>query len=158
SSARSSAGRCGRTGSTWARPITPPLRASCRGRKASSIASMWPRSSTKGLMPCEKKITRAHKAGLSKAERKEFRSLMWEFRRDPSDLARKERRKLKRLFAQVPALEPLYRLRLRFKRVFDTAPDRVSAQRRLVALEQQAVEADIDLTDFFLTYAAWKEK
>lgn len=58
----------------------------------------------------------------------------------------------------MPALEPLYRLRLRFKRVFDTAPDRVSAQRRLVALEQQAVEADIDLTDFFLTYAAWKEK
>src|SRR3954449_3684520 len=41
-----------------------------------------------------KKSTRAYKAKLSKAERKEFRSLMWEFRRDPQELSEEEKQKL----------------------------------------------------------------
>ena len=42
-------------------------------------------------MTCGKKITRKYKAQLSKAEQKRFRSLMWEFRRDPKDLKPEER-------------------------------------------------------------------
>ena len=47
---------------------------------------MWPRSSTKRSIRCEKKITREYRATLNKAERKAFRAQMWAFRRDPEGL------------------------------------------------------------------------
>ena len=48
-------------------------------------------------------MTRKHKAQLSKAEQKRFRSLMWEFRRDPKDLKPEERQALERLFEVFPS-------------------------------------------------------
>ena len=49
---------------------------------------------------------------------------MWEFRRDPKDLKPEEREALERLFVEVPVLKDVYDVRVRFKEIFDTAPDR----------------------------------
>ena len=56
----------------------------CPTPAASPTAFTWPSCGMRPSTGCEKKITRAYKAKLSRAERKEFRSLMWEFRRDPA--------------------------------------------------------------------------
>src|SRR5436309_14373554 len=90
---------------------------------------------------CEKKITRAYKAQLSRAERKTFRSLMWEMRRDPARLTETERQKLESLFAQLPALRTLFHLRVRFKAIFDTAANRRQAALALTALYLDATDA-----------------
>lgn len=74
-------------------------------------------------MVCEK-ITRGYKQKLSKAERKEFRSRMWEFRRDPSSLTAQEKVKLEALFEKLPELRKLYELRVEFKTIFDETQDR----------------------------------
>ena len=107
---------------------------------------------------CEKKITRAYKAKLSRAERKEFRSLMWEMRRDPADLTDKERANLEKLFTQIPQLRTLYDLRVRFKTIFDTALDRRQAARQLMALYLDATDAFPELEAFFRTYEHWQEQ
>ena len=70
-------------------------------------------------MASGKKITRAYKAKLSKAERKEFRALMWEFRRDPEELTEQEKQKLEGLFRRLPRLRSLYQMRVRFRKIFD---------------------------------------
>src|SRR3982751_5932910 len=82
----------------------------------------------KPLMVCEKKITRGYKKKLSKAERKEFRSRMWEFRRDPSSLTAEEKAKLEALFEKLPELRKLYDLRVEFKRIFDETQERRKAK------------------------------
>jgi transposase len=83
---------------------------------------------------------------------------MWEFRRDPRDLTGKERARLEELFTRLPRLKTLYELKVRFKRIFDTAPHRQAARRRLCALELDALDAGIDLVGFFLTYERWQEE
>lgn len=65
-----------------------------------------------------KKTTRKYKAQLSKAQRKRFRALMWEFRRDPKDLKPEEQKALEGLFAELPVLKDLYDVRVRFKEIF----------------------------------------
>ena len=49
-----------------------------------------------------KKATRKHKAKLSNAECSRFRSLMWEFRRDPDELKPGERTALEGLETEEP--------------------------------------------------------
>src|SRR5207248_4279372 len=95
---------------------------------------MSPRSSTRPSTASGKKITRAYKAKLSKAERKEFRSLMWEFRRRPEELSPEDKEKLEGLFRKLPQLRTLYELRVRFQQIFDTAADRRQAHRALIEL------------------------
>ena len=112
----------------------------------------------KPLTGCEKKITRAHKAKLSRAERKEFRSLMWEMRRDPLSLREEERQKLEKLFAQIPALRTLYELRVRFKTIFDTASNRRQAALELTELFMDGTEAFPELDKFVCTYEQWQEQ
>jgi transposase len=107
---------------------------------------------------CEKKITRAYKAKLSRAERKQFRSLMWEMRRDPASLTDAERTKLEKLFTQIPQLRTLYDLRVRFKRIFDTAKDRQQAARQMMELYVDATDAFPELEGFFRTYEHWQEQ
>ena len=68
-----------------------------------------------------KNITREYKAKLTKDQRKAFRSQMWAFRRDPESLSAEEKQALEALFEKIPALRPLYKVRLRFKEIFDTA-------------------------------------
>src|SRR6516165_5813833 len=117
---------------------------------------MWPRSSTRWLTRCEKKITHQYKAKLTKDQRKAFRSQMWAFRRDPETLTTEEKQALEALFEKIPALRPLYRVRLRFKEIFDTAPDRITAARWLRELRRQCDQLGLDLSSFFETYDRWK--
>ena len=119
---------------------------------------MWPSCSTRPSTASGKKITRAYKAKLSKAQRKEFRSLLWEFRRDPQALSPEERRKLEALFGQLPRLRPLYEFRRRFQRIFDTAPDRRQAHRALVGLFLDMLDFSPELEGFIRTFERWQEE
>ena len=101
-------------------------------------------------------MTREYKAKLSKAERKAFRSQMWAFRRDPESLTPEERQALEGLFEKVPKLKELYRVRLRFKEIFDTAGDRTTAARWLRRLRRETKDLGLDLGAFFATYDRWK--
>jgi transposase len=117
---------------------------------------MWPRSSTRWWTPSEKKITRDYKAKLTKAERKTFRTQMWAFRRDPKSLTAKEQQELEGLFEKIPKLKELYRVRLRFKEIFDTARNRTTAARWLRELRREAERLGLELGPFFETYDRWK--
>jgi transposase len=101
-------------------------------------------------------MTREYKAKLSKAERKVFRSQMWAFRRDPEGLTPEERQALGGLFEKIPQLKELYRVRLRFKEIFDIAGDRTTAARWLRRLRREAEDLGLDLGAFFATYDRWK--
>ena len=81
---------------------------------------MWLRSSTRWLTACAKNITREYKAKLTKDQRKAFRSQMWAFRRDPESLSAEEKPALEASLRRS-GLRPLYKVRLRFKEIFDTA-------------------------------------
>jgi transposase len=94
---------------------------------------------------------------LTQAQRKEFRALMWEFRRDAAALTDQERRRLEDLFARVPELRRLYEIKGRFKRIFDTAAGRRQAAYQLCALEVDALDAGLDLSAFFRTYERWQD-
>lgn len=107
-------------------------------------------------MTCEKKTTRKYKAQLAKAEQKRFRSLMWEFRRDPKDLKPEEREALDRLFVELPVLKDVYNVRVRFKEIFDTAPDPAMAERQLAELRAQTESLALDFSKFWTTYDNWK--
>ena len=93
---------------------------------------------------------------MSKAERKAFRSQMWAFRRDPASLTPEEQRALEGLFEMIPKLKDLYRVRLRFKEIFDTARDRTTAARWLRRLRRESEDLGLDLGAFFATYDRWK--
>ena len=109
-------------------------------------------------MASEKKITREHKKTLSKEQKKEFRSLMWEFRRDSKKLSKQERQKLEGLFEQLPRLGTLYRLRGRFKEIFDSQLTHRQASLRLTELFLDATEAFPSLDRFCRTYEEHEEK
>jgi transposase len=93
---------------------------------------------------------------LTKAERKAFRSQMWAFRRDPARLTTEEQQALKDLFEKIPDLKELYRVRLRFKEIFNTACDRTTAARWLRQLRRETERLGLDLSSFFATYDRWK--
>jgi transposase len=101
-------------------------------------------------------MTGKSKAKLNKAERKAFRSQMWAFRRDPESLTPEEDRALEGLFEKVPKLKDLYRVRLRFKEIFDTARDRITAARWLRKLRRETADLGLDLGAFFATSDRWK--
>jgi transposase len=105
-----------------------------------------------------KKITRGYKAKLSKAERKEFRSRMWEFRRDPDDLTDEQKQKLEDLFCRLPQLRALYQIRVRFKKTFDGAWDRRRAYDALLELFVDMVAAFPELVGFVRTLDTWEEE
>src|SRR5476651_1352024 len=111
----------------------------------------------KPSMVCEKKITRGYKKKLSKAERKEFRSRMWEFRRDPSSLTVQEKAKLEGLFEKLPELRKLYELRVEFKRIFDERQDRRDAELALTAWIMKLLAAFPEMDKAFVkTYERWQ--
>ncbi len=105
-----------------------------------------------------KNITREYKAKLTKDQRKAFRSQMWAFRRDPESLSAEEKQALEALFEKIPALRPLYKVRLRFKEIFDTVRDRITAARWLRELRRECGQLGLDLGPFFETYDRWKTK
>ena len=81
---------------------------------------------------------------------------MWAFRRDPESLSAEEKQALEALFEKIPALRPLYQVRLRFKEIFDTARNRITAARWLRELRRQCDQLGLDLGSFFETYDRWK--
>jgi transposase len=93
---------------------------------------------------------------LNKAERKAFRAQMWAFRRDPESLTAEEQQALEGLFEKVPDLKELYRVRLRFQEIFDTAPNRATAARWLRQLRRETERLGLELEPFFATYDRWK--
>ena len=93
---------------------------------------------------------------MSKAEQKRFPSLMWEFRRDPKDLKPEEREALARLFLEVPVLKDVYDVRVRFKEIFDTAPDCATAEQQLAELRRWTESLGLDFNKFWTTYENWK--
>ena len=93
---------------------------------------------------------------MSKAEQKRFRALMWEFRRDPKDLKPEEQKALEGLFAELPVLKDLYDMRVRFKEIFDTAPDRATAEQQLAELRARTESLGLDFSKFWTTYDNWK--
>ena len=104
-----------------------------------------------------KKITRAYKAKLSKAQRKEFRALMWEFRRNPEALSPEDKQKLEALFEKLPRLRTLYEFRLRFQKIFDTFKDREKAFKVLVDLFMAMLDFSPELDGFIKTFEHWQE-
>jgi transposase len=105
-----------------------------------------------------KKLTRAYKAKLSRAQQKEFRALMWEFRRDPKELSAEQKQKLEELFGKVPGLRKLYDIRVRFKKIFDTSRDRRRAHRAVISLFLDMLEDFPELDRFIRTFEAWQEE
>ena len=103
----------------------------------------------------EKKITHGYKKNLTRDQRREFRSRMWEFRRSPQDLTRREKQQLQELFEHLPRLRELYRLRVRFQRIFDTAQDQAEAERRLHRLFAEMTGSFPDLDGFVCTFVKW---
>ena len=82
---------------------------------------------------------------------------MWAFRRDPESLSAEEKQALEALFEKIPALRALYKVRLRFKEIFDTAA-RPNHGRALVegTSPSSAARLGLDLEPFFETYDRWK--
>lgn len=93
---------------------------------------------------------------MSKAEQKRFRALMWEFRRDPKNLKPEEQQALEGLFAKLPVLENLHKVRVRFKDIFDTAPDLATAEKLLAELRARTESLGLDFSKFWTTYDNWK--
>lgn len=82
---------------------------------------------------------------------------MWEFRRTPADLSDDERAELDGLFERLPRLRTLYDIRVRFQRIFDTAPDRRRAFRLLVGLWLDILDHFPAMGSFIATFERWEE-
>jgi transposase len=82
---------------------------------------------------------------------------MWEFRRTPADLSDDERAKLDRLFERLPRLRTLYDIRVRFQRIFDTAPDRRRAFRLLIGLWLDVLDHFPAMESFLATFERWED-
>ena len=60
------------------------------------------------------------------------------------------------LFAELPVLKDLYDVRVRFKEIFDTAPDRATAEQQLAELRARTESLGLDFNKFWTTYDNWK--
>src|SRR5271170_5762685 len=85
----------------------------------------------RGSRCASKKNYRAYKRSLSRKERKRLRSLMHDFRRRPQDLKPDQKKELEALFNRVPVLGQIYHQRWEVTAIFDTAPDRTTAEKQL---------------------------
>jgi transposase len=83
---------------------------------------------------------------------------MWEFRRNPRDLTGEEKAELEGLFGELPRLRALYEVRVRFREIFDTAPDRRKALRALVGLWLDILDQFPALEAFIRTFEAWQDE
>ena len=104
-----------------------------------------------------KRVTREHKKKLTKAELKEFKARMWEFRRDPSSLTAEEKGKLEALFDRLPELRKLHTLRVQFKQIFDETATRRTAKLALTDWTRDLVDAFPEMAKTFVaTYKRWQ--
>ena len=63
---------------------------------------------------------------------------------------------MERLFVELPVLKDVYDVRVRFKAIFDTAPDRTTAEKQLAELRQATEALGLDFGKFWTTYDNWK--
>jgi len=63
---------------------------------------------------------------------------------------------LDRLFAELPVLKDVYDVRVCFKEIFDTAPDRAAAEEQLAELRVRTEALGLDFSKFWTTYDNWK--
>jgi transposase len=97
-------------------------------------------------------VTRTYKRKLDQAQRRQFRSRMWEFRRRPEDLTAQQGQALEALFREIPALRSIYELRWKLTQVFDTAVDRASASAAIAAWKREAEGSGLDWSRFLGLY------
>jgi transposase len=83
---------------------------------------------------------------------------MWEFRRDPEELSAEQKQPLEEVFGRLPRLRALYELRVRFRKIFDTARDRREALRALIGLFLDMLADFPELDAFIRTFEAWQEE
>lgn len=83
---------------------------------------------------------------------------MWEFRKDPEELSAEQRQRLEELFGRLPRLRALYAIRVRFRKIFDTARDRHAARRALIGLFVDMLEDFPELDAFVRTFEGWQEE
>jgi transposase len=62
------------------------------------------------------------------------------------------------LFVTLPRLRTLYGIRVRFGRIFDTAPDRHKALRSLTGLWLDILDEFPELASFIRTFETWQEE
>lgn len=60
------------------------------------------------------------------------------------------------LFAELPVLKDLHEVRVRFKEIFDTAPDPTTAEQQLAELRARTAALGLDFGKFWTTYDHWK--
>jgi transposase len=118
------------------------------------VAKLW----NEALDGLRNKITRTHKAQLSRAERKECRALRWEMRRDPLSLTAEERQKREQRFGQLPKLRTRSELRVRFQAIFDTTASRRQAAWKRTELFLDATATFPELAKFVCTDEQWHEQ
>ena len=111
-----------------------------------------------GIDQQRKKITQAYKAKLSAAEREEFRSLLWEFRRNPNELTAEQKEQLEELFGRIPRLRLLYGFKVRFQEIFDTTSDRHRALAALQRLFDEMSREFPELDSFKGSFENWQEE
>jgi transposase len=63
---------------------------------------------------------------------------------------------LEELFTRLPVLKDVYEVRVRFKEIFDTAPDPATAEQQLAELRVRAESLGLDFGKFWTTYDNWK--
>jgi transposase len=63
---------------------------------------------------------------------------------------------LEELFAKLPMLKDVYDVRVRFKEIFDTAPDRTTAEQQLAELRARTEALGLNFSKFWTTYDNWK--
>jgi transposase len=135
----------------------PPAGAPSRMPGRPWTAAMSPSCSTRPRTGSGGEITRAYKAKLTKARRKEFRSLMWEFRRNPEGLTEEEKAKLGGPFEKLPRLRKVHGIRVRSQEIFDTARGRRQALRWLTGLWLEVLGHFPAMGPFLCTFEAWQE-
>ena len=97
-------------------------------------------------------MTRTYKQKLTKAQRKEFKARMWEFRRRPADQRPEQAEALEKLFQEVPELRVIHALRWQLTDVFDSAPDRATAATAIAVWREQALASGLDWDAFLGLY------
>ena len=92
------------------------------------------------------------------AEKGQLKGCRWLLVKNAEDLSDEEQAKLAAMFVVAPALQRLHELKEAFRTVFETAPDRATAQEQLTDWVQEVDQSGVSgLTKFLTTLRNWWE-
>lgn len=107
------------------------------------------------------RVTEARRAlqrGAPEEEKAPVKGCRWLLVKNADDLTAEEQAKLEAMFVASPALQRLHALKEAFRAVFETAPDRPTAQAQLTDWVQEVEQSDVSgLTKFVTTLRNWWE-